>query len=212
MSDLIRLSILGSALGGEVWSVNPVFEITTGSEITFFEAQAIVTAVNLVTIPAALRLAMSSTNSVIGCRVEARSQGGTLEALAEGLRPTAVTGTGASPHPPQIAWVVSLRTTEPGASGRGRLYWPANGMTLSPGSLRPSVTDTTSFISAFRDYLALLEAAVDGAIDETVDLAVWSRTRAALYHVNKVMAGDVLDTQRRRRDQLAEAYIELSYP
>lgn len=212
IADVLRVSLTGSAVGGEKWSVNPVWAISGGAAITFTEANAIVTAVNGVTVPAAVRLSMSSTNSLTGCRVEARKATGELETLAEGLRTTPVTGTGAAPHPAQIAWTVSLRTNSPGGSGRGRLYWPATGQAIGVATLRPTVSDATTFLTGFALYLNQLEAAIDGVIDETVDLCVWSRVNASRALVTKVLVGDVLDTQRRRRDLLPEAYQELAYP
>lgn len=212
MADILKLSILGSGVGGEKWSINPVWAISGGAAITFTEANAIVTAVNAVTIPTTLRAAMSPTSSVVGVRVEARKATGELETLAEGLRNTAVAGSGTAPHPSQTAWVVSLRTNSPGGSGRGRLYWPATGLTIQVGSLRPQASDVTAFLNAMRDYLALLEAAVDAPIDETVDLCVWSRVNASRALVTRLMVGDVLDTQRRRRDMIPEAYSETAYP
>jgi hypothetical protein len=38
------------------------------------------------------------------------------------------------------------------------------------------------------------------------DLAVWSRVGSQLNEVNALQVGDVLDTQRRRRDTLVETY------
>lgn len=92
------------------------------------------------------------------------------------------------------------------------MYWPATGQALTGATLRPSVADALSFATGMRDYLVLLEAALDGVIDGTVDLCVWSRTNASCAKVTRILAGDVLDTQRRRRDTLPESYSEMPYP
>jgi len=58
-------------------------------------------------------------------------------------------------------------------------------------------------------------SAIQAAIDVTLDgvaLAVWSRKNADLYVVNSIQVGDILDTQRRRRDQVIENYTVQSYP
>lgn len=212
MADILKISILGTGVGGEKWSVNPCWAISGGAAITFTEANAIVNAINAVAVPSTLLAAMSATNAVVGVRVEARAATGALETIAEGLRTTPAGGSGSAPHPAQIAWTVSLRTNSPGGSGRGRLYWPATGLTILVGSLRPAAGTVTSFMTAFRDYLSALETAIDAVIDETVDLCVWSRVNASRALVTKVLVGDVLDTQRRRRDELPEAYQEISYP
>jgi hypothetical protein len=210
-SDIIRVSIFGSLPGGDVWSVNPVFEITTGQEITYSEAVGAVNAINAVVVPTNLRAIMSASTTVTGCRVEARTYAGVLQAQAEGLRGSPVPGTGSSPLPFQSALVLSLRTAVAGGTGRGRLYWPATGLTLSATTLRPATALVTSFLADFKTYLTAVQAAIDGVVDETVALAVWSRVNASSAVVNRIMAGDVLDVQRRRRDAIPEAYQELSY-
>jgi len=43
-------------------------------------------------------------------------------------------------------------------------------------------------------------------------LAVWSRTLATTLGVTRIQMGDVLDTQRRRRDSQVENYQELAFP
>jgi hypothetical protein len=210
-SDIIRVSIYGSMPGGDVWSVNPVFEITTGQEITYSEAVGCVTAINAVTIPANLRAVMSTSTTVTGCRVEARTYAGVLQAQAEGLRGSAVAGTSNTPLPFQTALVLSLRTGVAGGTGRGRLYWPATGAALTTTTLRPTSVLVGAFLTDFKTYLTAIQTAIDGVVDESVALAVWSRVNASSAVVNRLMAGDVLDVQRRRRDAIPEAYQELSY-
>jgi hypothetical protein len=59
-------------------------------------------------------------------------------------------------------------------------------------------------------------SSVNGAITATVpggELVVWSRkSGVALFNVTSIQMGDVLDTQRRRRDTLIESYQSVSYP
>jgi hypothetical protein len=45
-----------------------------------------------------------------------------------------------------------------------------------------------------------------------VGLAVWSRTAASITTVNQIQMGDIVDVQRRRRDQLVETYQSLAFP
>jgi hypothetical protein len=40
---------------------------------------------------------------------------------------------------------------------------------------------------------------------------VWSRAGLALHQVNVMAAGDVFDTQRRRRDRAVESYVSAPY-
>lgn len=206
MARLIRLSLTGSLPGGEQWSVNPCFAMGDFDEIvTPAEAAALVAAVNGTSMPATLRAIMSGSTSLVGCRVEARAVTGELETVAEGVRATPTIGTGGSVHPYQTAWVTSLRSNAVGGSGRGRMYWPATGALLDSDTLRPITATVQSALIGVRDWLSLIVTAMQ-TVKPIFTLAVWSRTQSALHPVVNLQMGDVLDSQRRRRDTLAEAY------
>lgn len=212
MADVIRVSILGQLPGGEVWSINPVWHMElAGQSVSNAQVTAIAAAVNAIVVPTSLRLAMTPTSLITGCRVEARNLFGDLEALAEGTRIPSIAGTGANPHPGQTAIVCSLRSTFPGGRGRGRFYWPATGQAMDSATLRLSAGNVTSILSGFDTYLTAIEAAVTASVSDS-HLVVWSRTANAVHAITRVMVGDVLDTQRRRRDSLAETYQELAFP
>ena len=212
MSDLIKVSLQGTMPGGEVFSVNPVFKLTTGSEIRYEEATMAVAAINALTIPSAILNMITTGCAWTGCRVEGRTVTGELEVLAEGTRTTPATGTGPSEKPFQTSMVLSLRTPTPGGRGRGRLYWPATGVGISATTLRVAGANVSTYLAAIKTYLTAVEGAIDGVIDETVELAVWSRTAAQLPLVNSMSMGDILDTQRRRRDAVPEGYTSVSWP
>jgi hypothetical protein len=210
---LLRISLQGQLPSGEVWSVNPVFRIAPESgPVDFEEATAVAVAVNGVTPGLGMRGTMSTGTSLTGCRVEARTYDGSLEALAEATRGAAIAGTGGSSHPSQTSVVISLRTSLPGASARGRLYWPATGMGIDAGTLRPTSGAITTFLNDVRTYFVALNAAVRVSFPGAVGLSVWSRTNGSSQVVNKLLAGDVLDTQRRRRDNYQESYATLAFP
>ena len=213
MADLLRVSIIGAMPSGEEWSINPVWSIggDFGAPVSASQAKTIADAIALITVPAGLTAQMTSGVNVQGCRVEARDVNGILEAQAEGIKGTPTPGTSSAPKSFQSAWVVSLRTATAGASGRGRLYWPATGSPISSSTLRPTSADVTAFLTGAKSYLTAIEAAIDVTLDG-VSLAVWSRTRNDLFRVTSIQAGDVLDVQRRRRDQLIESYTTLAYP
>ena len=212
MADLIKIALQGTMPGGEVFSVNPVWKLDTGAVITYGEATAIVTAINALTIPSAILNMITTGCAWTGCRVEARDVTGTLEVLAEGSRTTPATGTGPSEKPFQTSMVLSLRTPTPGGRGRGRLYWPATGVGISASTLRVAGANVSTYLAAIKTYLAAVEGAIDASIDEEVSLAVWSRTAAALPAVNSITMGDILDTQRRRRDSVPESYTAVGWP
>jgi hypothetical protein len=212
MASVIRVSVLGTLPGGEVWSVNPCFFcLDEPASISGPEALAIATAVDAIVVPTGLRTLLNSTSAFTATRVEARDREGLLEALGEHSRPTPVVGSGTSNHPYQTSVVTSLRTAFPGGQGRGRLYWPGTGVTISGTTLRIDSTALSSALSGVKTYLTAIQAAVAVSAGP-VNLAVWSRTGTAFHAVTSLRMGDVADTQRRRRDTLNEGYSELAYP
>jgi len=59
--------------------------------------------------------------------------------------------------------------------------------------------------------LSSMETAIKATLPEA-NLTVWSRKTANFHDVNSLQVGNVLDTQRRRRDTLIEAYTAVTYP
>jgi hypothetical protein len=212
-AQLLRVSIVGSQPGGEEWSVNPVFSIggDFGAPVSPAQAAAIAAAITAVSIPTDLRAVMSPGTGFDGCRVEARTMAGVLVTQAENTRTTPILGTGTSTHPFQVAIVSSLRTAYPGASGRGRLYWPATGIPIANTVMRPSSSVVLTTLTAVKAYLAGIQAAIDVTLDG-VSLVVWSRKLVDANGVTSIQMGDVLDVQRRRRDTLVESVQGLAYP
>jgi hypothetical protein len=212
MASVVRVSVLGSLPGGEVWSVNPCFALDLEpTEITSSEALAIANALKALVIPTGLRALMSTSTFFTGYRVEARSRTGVLESQAESTMAAPVAGSGGIPHPYQTSIVTSLRSGFPGAQGRGRLYWPATGVAMNGATLRVDATAATSALSGVKTHLTAIEGAV-ASVANGARLTVWSRTGTAFHTVTTIRQGDILDTQRRRRDALNESYSELSYP
>lgn len=211
MADVIRVSIKGTMPSGEVWSVNPVYKVLTGSAIGSLELAAAATAINALSVPSDLLLAMATSCAITGVQLEARTHEGVLESQAEGLRTVPLAGTGTVGLPFQSSIVCSLRTVGGGTHGRGRLYWPATGMTINPATLRITSTPHAAIVGAFKTYLTAVQTALDASVDETVGLAVWSRTTASSALVAQLRVGDVLDVQRRRRDAVPETYKDVSY-
>ena len=213
MADLLRVSILGDMPGGEEWSINPVFSVggDFGTPVSSTQANTIALALAALAIPTGLTNLMSPTTSVKGYRVEARSAAGVLESQGEALRAAPQTGASPGSKPFQTCAVFSLRTALAGASGRGRLYWPATGALINTTTLRPTAADVTSWLTAMKSYMTGITNAIDVTLDG-VALSVWSRKLANTTTVNAIQLGDVLDVQRRRRDQLVETYQSAVFP
>lgn len=215
-----RMQLSGMLGGIEVFTVNPVFdvegELTEGWDQT--TANAMVTAAAAVQIPSALTVLASTAATFTEWRMEARKDAddsliGVAAASYTGTQPT--TGNKLI-QVPQAAVVLSLRTDSPGASGRGRLYWPALGasigsnMRLGAPSAGQVSTAATTYLNDVR--LALQSEATAFPPWASIQLAVRSKTTKTTPHVVRVMVGDVIDTQRRRRDALPENYSISAFP
>lgn len=211
MADLIRMSLVGTMPNGEVWSVNPCFRLNGSPGVTNAELVALVNAIDGITYPTSMAALHSTNTRWTGVRAEARENTGELVSFADKTFGTSFAGTGSSNHPYQTAAVFSLRTPGPGGNGRGRVYWPATGVALDSTTLRMSSSVVSAALTGFRSLMTTLEGLVTTHVDEAI-LAVWSRSLATTFGVTNVQAGDVADTQRRRRDVVPESYTNLPYP
>lgn len=215
MPRYLRVSIQGSLPGGEIWSVNPVFAplmppFTASPAQLVATAQAIATA----TVPASLLSLLSLNGSITGVRVEAREADFSLVDVGEYFRPVALPGTGAPDKPNQSSVVFSLRTEGVGARQRGRMYWPALRVTLVASTGRISSptpalisTDASQYLENVSDAIGSVLTGVD-----TWHPVIYSRVASTSRDVTGVWVGDIVDSQRRRRDNLPESYARAVYP
>lgn len=211
-SNFLRISIVGQMPTGEEWSVNPCWNISDfGVSTTPLQLQTVANALAASAVNSNIPSVMSTSTTLTGYRVEARSYAGVLENQAEAIRTTPILGTGPNPHPFQTAVVVSLRTSQVGPSGRGRLYFPATGYTVSATTLRPTIASTQLFVDGVKTTLASMTTAIRATF-AGANLAVWSRKMGIANNVTQLQVGDVLDVQRRRRDTLVEAYQSTNWP
>lgn len=107
-------------------------------------------------------------------------------------------GTSASEMLPyQCATVVSLRTVFATRSGRGRFYLPPLAVaSIIGGRLTPA--NTSAIADAAETMMTTLQSA-------GLTPVVYSRVAKAAVTIVSVDVGDVIDTQRRRRNKLVEA-------
>jgi len=212
MADVLRVSIQGVLPGGEKWSVNPCYQLIDSSDpVTFSELNTVADAILALVPGTNMRSMWSTTTNYNQVRLEARSYGGALEALLEKPRSSTVVGTGGQANPFQTSLVSSLRSVTPGGRGRGRLYWPATGISIAAATLRPSGALIGPILADVKTFLSGISAAITPTLG-TNHLVVWSRTYPGSHQVTRILMGDVLDVQRRRRDSLAESYSEVVYP
>jgi hypothetical protein len=214
-TDIIKVTIKGTFLSGEVWSINPTFGFGDFGTIdpSVPEMNAAAAAINAVNPGTTMRTLLSASGSIAGCRIEARTLAGGLQAVAENNRVSPLPGDTQAVMPPQTSVVVSLRTDTAGGRGRGRLYWPALGALITTSTLRWSETQRTAFLTEAKTYLSAMATALNTAFGEdTAVPVVWSRAAQARPYVTSIQLGNVLDTQRRRRDGMVESYVSTPYP
>lgn len=218
----IKTIFKGSLGAVETWSTSISWGIFGLSPDTSNQVEAdgllaaIKAAGGVTTMPTSLRTLLSGAGSVDGVRVERRAEDESVLNVAEGLYTTPSLGTGTASKTPQDALVFSLRTSVPGARGRGRLYWPALGAALSTSFQLTTPTPATVATDA-KTWLAAIGSAMNGyfvsvASAKSVVLSVRSVTDHVCRDVNTLQFGSVLDTQRRRRDNLPESYVSVAYP
>ena len=220
------IRILGASPDGEVWSVNPRFVLhgVLGGQAAVEDQGAMETiCANIAALndgyvlPTVLRQALSSSLSITGIRMEAISDEGLLAGAAEHTLATPVAGSTAPIRPLNVAWCVTLNHgAQYGRSGRGRLFWPALGSvpTLST-TVRVSASQRATFLTALTGWLE----AVAGIINDDSGMAttsarqvVWSRVKGTITQVDNLSLGDILDSQRRRRDALREQRTTIPWP
>lgn len=109
-------------------------------------------------------------------------------------------GTAAAASMPfQCAPVVSLRTAQLSRSGRGRFYAPSLATTQIDGG-RMLAGAQTALADSAQDLLQALEAGGQAPV-------IYHRGAGTTTNVTSIDVGDVIDTQRRRRNKLVEARV-----
>lgn len=121
-------------------------------------------------------------------------------------------GTVSFRHPNQVSTVVSLRSGSTfGRANYGRLYLPPVNYTVDATTGKLASGQVSTMLSLTN---AMLEA-VGGEMDSLLQplrLAIFSAVGTGTTKpVTTVAIGDVLDTQRRRRNGLVETYTEAEY-
>jgi hypothetical protein len=212
MDDRLVISIRGSLPQGEVWSVNPAFIGNFTTAVPSHAAlQSVVTrlaggAASIVT--GALRDGLSSQGTVDSFRVSYYGTDGKLADYAEGVLASPLAGQNALQLPLTAAVALSLYSEIPGRRYRGRLFWPALGLSLDSTTGRIPQSLTTALATAARTMLVSLESALDPGWDAVP--AIWSKTNGSGVEVSQVRVGDVPDSMRTRKDALTENYSSVA--
>lgn len=114
--------------------------------------------------------------------------------------PVSHPGTNANPCLPfQCAPVVSLRTALATKAGRGRFYAPSPAVDQQAAGRLITTAQTALLNSTAAMFAALTGAGLTGVL--------YSRTAHTTQVITSTDVGDVIDTQRRRRNKLIENRI-----
>lgn len=107
---------------------------------------------------------------------------------------------------PQSTVVASLRSTkERGLATKGRMYLPINGLTISPSTGR--IGNTAQIDTIGNAMVGLLDDLLGFWSDMNFSPVIMSNVGGgATNTISRVLIGDVLDTQRRRKNAYQEQY------
>ena len=218
----LQVVVLGGSPDGEVWSNSFRFSqraqasmTPTVGENNITDAETLqaiadnVGGLNGGTVyPATLRAGLSAALNIYGVRVNAISDGGTLLTAAEHVKAVPAAGQGTATRPLQVALCCTLNSGAAyGRHYRGRVFFPAlAGPALSSSTLRVSPTDRQTWATTLAGLLADIGGAINAEHEFMVPYVpvVYSRSTGQLLAIQNISVGDVLDTQRRRRDSLRE--------
>lgn len=110
-------------------------------------------------------------------------------------------GGGGLEHPPQVAMCVTLQAVRAGRHGLGRWFLPGPAIAMTPSGV---------ISTANRDGVAVsTKAFIDAVnlIDDTANAVCVAGSDGITSPVNIFRVGQVLDTQRRRRNAMSENYV-----
>lgn len=210
----ILLRMRGSLLNSEQWSVNPTFagNFTDASpnQADLNDWAAAVGGQFVSGGYGGIQAAWSSSLTLEGLDAYYYAADGSLETQGTWSPAQEQRGTGSINLPPATSIVASLQTGLPGRSARGRLYWPALGLSVNGANGGINPTTAQALATQTAAMLAMAENQWTGPAP--IFSCVWSGTKQDAYAITAVRVGSQLDSQRRRRKSLAETYVTANMP
>lgn len=212
MVERLSLKIEGSmgAPSTERWSIGVNYAGGNGGDFgnpTFLQALATGMADFLDTttnVPAAFA-EMSTTVQVTNVNVYGYNGPGPAAASATASLVPIRPGTDVLKMPFQAARCISLVTGLPGGRRRGRVYVPCLSATMASSG---KAALPSGYLTAWKDIFGQANVVWPGSGD--LVLGVYSAVDEAITPVTSLRAGDVVDTQRRRRDSVVETYTSVT--
>jgi len=203
---IYRTTVRGRFVSGEIW--NWTWHHTGVTNQAAVLASIAADAVTLMwqgppTPASSLQQLYDAGTNVDGVRCNELDSSG--HNVSEGVVDLALLGTGvAEPLPPQVAIVVSERTDVPTRFGRGRIFLPAPMVSV--------LIDQRLGATARAQVLAAAHAGLSHFQTNSFPVVIFHRNSGTFDQVTHIDVGDVLDTQRRRRNQLAEVRVSTNIP
>lgn len=118
-----------------------------------------------------------------------------------------VNGTGVHALPAECALVASLETGRAGRSYRGRSYLPGIDATALNANGQVDTTVQGELAVAFADLMSSINIATSGGFpDHHATLGVLSLVQSVISPITSIKVGNVMDSQRRRRNGSPESY------
>lgn len=149
-----------------------------------------------------LRNCLSTSGQITGVQTQFLSVSGALvlQSPKESV-PVVGLGTISAPYPNSV--VITQQTARPGASYRGRNYWPLLAPGITGNGLLQAPTAPADVAGNWADLVNMITGLSPTA---GVRPAVFSKKENEVTPVTSYRVGNVPDTQRRRRDALVETY------
>lgn len=184
-------------LGGQLYALNVMGVVNAGSvAITQALTNTIGTAIKTAFASQALNVSINSSVTLANVGLRDIRTANTAEFIDTGAAVAGTANTGLLP--PQVAFVITLRTAQAGRSFRGRVYLPGydEAVNTATGTLSAS-TSSVNFVAAIQS--ALITNGLNlGVLSRPAPLASPPRS-GFITVVTSVVARDaVWDTQRRR--------------
>lgn len=125
---------------------------------------------------------------------------------------SALTGTGSSGLPPQLAAAISTQSATNGRRGRGRFYFGPLAQNAIGSDGRLAVAITGSTVSVLANAQAMMQAwrSIGSVASSEYYPIVYSHGALTGHVVRNLRCGNLVDTQTRRRHQEPEVYTSVA--
>jgi hypothetical protein len=214
-SQHIHYVFSGGLPGGEIWNTGLRTTTATADEsdlAALAQAAGLAFRARIFNSSAGLSPYISPAVTFLACRTYLQPTTGPAPIVADWENPQNTHGLAAAQTAPnQTALVISTRTNRAGRSARGRMYLPCDAPVMSTDNGRCSTEMTNAVGLAGSELITDLNALTGDTNPGPWPIAIQSQVAAGTPPVVTFVAiGDVLDTQRRRRDKLIENYLSFA--